>query len=118
MEVDLKPVKSLPLSIYEEKDVEQIATLSEDAREVVRQKSVIQLKEGGIRVDPVFMTRQLCDIGPTPWQAHEFARSVLGHFCKKDISCFSGKSRLFHTRYYSCLNAVIGSTRVARRAGR
>lgn len=79
-EVNLDPVKSLTLSMYDEKDTEHVATLSEDANEVVRQVAVIQLKEGGIRVDPVFMTRQLCDIVPNPWQAHEFARAVLDHF--------------------------------------
>jgi type III restriction enzyme len=31
-------------------------------------------------VDPVFMTRQLCDIVPNPWQAHEFSIAVLDHF--------------------------------------
>lgn len=79
-EVNLDPVKSLTLSMYDEKDTEHVATLSDDVREVVRQVSVIQLKEGGIRVDPVFMTRQLCDIVPNPWQAHEFAMDVLNHF--------------------------------------
>ena len=79
-EVNLDPVKSLTLSMYDEKDTEHVATLSEDAKEVVRQVAVIELKEGGIRVDPVFMTRQLCDIVPNPWQAHEFARAVLDHF--------------------------------------
>ena len=66
--------------MYDEKDTEHVATLSDDTKEVVRQVAVIQLKEGGIRVDPVFMTRQLCDVIPNPWQAHEFAKSVLNHF--------------------------------------
>jgi type III restriction enzyme len=79
-EVNLDPVKSLTLSMYDEKDTEHVATLSEDVKEVVRQVAVIQLKEGGIRVDPVFMTRQLCDIVPNPWQAHEFSMDVLDHF--------------------------------------
>jgi type III restriction enzyme len=79
-EVNLDSVKSLTLSIYDEKDIEHVATLSEDVKEVVRQVAVIQLKEGGIRVDPVFMTRQLCEIVPNPWQAHEFSTTVLDHF--------------------------------------
>jgi type III restriction enzyme len=79
-EVNLDPVKSLTLSMFEEKDKEHVATLSEDSKEVVRQVAVIELKEGGIRVDPVFMTRQLCDVIPNPWQAHDFAKTVLNHF--------------------------------------
>jgi len=81
-EVDLQRVKSLTLSMYEEKDTEHIATLSDDTHEVIRQKAIIQLKESGIHVDPVFMTRQLCDIVPNPWQAHEFSKTILDYYRK------------------------------------
>lgn len=81
--VDIEPVSSLILSMSEEKDVEHIATLSEDIKKVIEEKEAIKLKEGGIRVDPVFMTRQLCDIVPNPWMAHEFAQAVLTHLGKK-----------------------------------
>jgi len=77
--VDLDPVLSLTLSMSEEKDIEHIATLSEDIKKVIEEKKTIKLKEGGIRVDPVFMTRQICDIVPNPWMAHEFALTVLNH---------------------------------------
>jgi type III restriction enzyme len=78
-EVDLQPVLSLTLSPEEEKDTEQVATLAEDTHELVKRKAVVTLREGGVQVDRVFMTRQLCDIVPNPWQAHAFARSVLDH---------------------------------------
>jgi len=81
--VDLDPVLSLTLSMSEEKDIEHIATLSEDIKEVLKEKETIKLKEGGIRVDPVFMTRQICDIVPNPWMAHEFALKVLNHLADK-----------------------------------
>jgi len=81
--VDLEPIRSLTLSMSEEKDIEHIATLSEDIKKVIKEKEAIKLKEGGIRVDPVFMTRQLCDIVPNPWMAHEFAQTVLAHLTKK-----------------------------------
>jgi type III restriction enzyme len=81
--VDLDPVLSLTLSATEEKDIEHIATLSEDVKKVIEEKEAINLKEGGIRVDPVFMTRQICDIVPNPWKAHEFAQKVLTHLAKK-----------------------------------
>ena len=81
--VDLEPVRSLTLSMSEEKDIEHIATLSEDIKKVIEEKEAIKMKEGGIRVDPVFMTRQLCDIVPNPWMAHEFARTVLTHLAEK-----------------------------------
>ena len=81
--VDLEPVRSLTLSMSEEKDIEHIATLSEDIKKVIEEKEVIKLKEGGIRVDPVFMTRQICDIVPNPWMAHEFAQATLIHLAEK-----------------------------------
>lgn len=81
-EVTLEPVMQLTLSVYEAKDVEIGVTLTEDRYRVIEAKGFEQLKEGGIRLDPVFMTRQLCDIVPNPWQAHEFAGKVLGHFRK------------------------------------
>jgi len=81
--VNIEPVFSLALSMSDEKDMEHIATLSDDIKKVIEEKEAIQLKEGGIRVDPVFMTRQICDIVPNPWMAHEFARTTLIHLVKK-----------------------------------
>jgi len=81
--VDLDPVLSLTLSMSEEKDIEHIATLSDDIRKVIEEKEIIILKEGGIHVDPVFMTRQICNIVPNPWIAHEFAQTVLTHLAEK-----------------------------------
>ncbi|MDI6686814.1 MAG: DEAD/DEAH box helicase family protein [Desulfobacterales bacterium] len=81
--IDLDPVYSLALSMSEEKDIEHIATLSEDIKKVIEEKEAIKLKEGGIRVDPVFMTRQICDIVPNPWVAHEFAHATLIHLAGK-----------------------------------
>lgn len=82
-EVNLKPVFELTLSEYEEKDVEFGVTLSENKRELIERKGIRDLKEGGLRVDPVFMTRQIGDIVPNPWRAHEFSKRVLAHFRKR-----------------------------------
>jgi type III restriction enzyme len=79
-DVNLKPVMGLTLSAYEEKDVEIGVTLTDDRRQLIETRERKELKEGGIRIDSVFMTRQLCDIVPNPWQAHEFARKILKHF--------------------------------------
>jgi type III restriction enzyme len=81
--INLDPVYSLSLSMSEEKDMEHIATLSDDIRKVVEERQTIQLKNGGIRVDPVFMTRQICDIVPNPWMAHEIAQSVISRLKRK-----------------------------------
>jgi len=81
-QVALKPVMQLVLSEYEEKDVEIGVSLTDGKHGLIQTKGFRDLKEGGIRVDPVFMTRQIGDIVPNPWQAHEFSRQVLAHFRK------------------------------------
>lgn len=81
-QVDLGPVYSLTLSMLDEKDMEHVATLSDDIKKVIEEKEAIKLKESGMRVDPVFMTRQICDIVPNPWMAHGFAKNVLAHFVR------------------------------------
>lgn len=82
-EIDLASVCNLPLSSMEEKDVEQVATLSDDIAELVKYRDVQRLKEGGIVVDPVFMARHLIDIVPNGWIAYEFGRNVLQELSKK-----------------------------------
>lgn len=79
-EVDLRPVKELSLSAFEEKDIEDVVTLVDDRHRVIDTAGRRRIREGGIRVDPVFMTRQISDLVPNPWQAHEFAADVLSHF--------------------------------------
>ena len=81
-QVTIEPVLKQTLSFYEEKDTETGVTLSDDKRRLIETRGVRELVEGGIRVDPVFMTRQICDIVPNPWKAHEFAKMTLSHFRK------------------------------------
>jgi type III restriction enzyme len=90
--VDLKPVMLQSLSMIENKDYEIGYTLSDDKHRLVEGKDFRQLSEGGIRVDSVFMTRQICDIVTNPWQAHGFSKRVLTHFRE------SGKDREHNER--------------------
>src|SRR3990167_2328963 len=85
-DVDLKPVKKLTLSFDEKKDVEMGVALTNDRYRLIETRGVKNLEEGGIPIDPVFMTRQLGDIVPNPWQAHELAKGVLDHFLKTKSS--------------------------------
>jgi type III restriction enzyme len=80
--VDLQPVMDITLSQHEERDMEMGVGLTDDRHRLIEARGMRELKEGGIRVDPVFMTRQLCDIVPNPWQAHEFSKTILSHFLK------------------------------------
>jgi type III restriction enzyme len=83
-ETNLERISNLVLSETEEKDTEQVTSLSDDTHEVIKQKAVVQIREGAIVVDPVFMTQQFGDIVPNPWQAHEFASVILSKLRAKN----------------------------------
>jgi len=76
-EADLAPMYDLTLSMIEEKDIEQVAGISDDASKVLDLKETTSLRTGVLRLDPVFVARHLLDIVPNPWVAHEFGQSVL-----------------------------------------
>ena len=75
---------NITLLMHEEKDVEQVATLSEDQREVIGLRQSELLKAGALRLDPVFLARHLLDIVPNPWVAYEFGKTVLNKLLIKN----------------------------------
>jgi len=77
VETNLEPMFALTLSMIEEKDMEQVASISDDVSRVIELKQAIALKTGSLKLDSVFMARHLLDIVPNPWVAHEFGRKVL-----------------------------------------
>jgi type III restriction enzyme len=76
-EADLTPMFDLTLSMIEEKDIEQVAGISDDASKVLELKETASLRTGVLKLDPVFVARHLLDIVPNPWVAHEFGQTVL-----------------------------------------
>ena len=76
-QVDLSRISQWTPSMHQDQDVETVATLSEDPREVLRQRRAQVLSNGGLRVDSVFFGLQLADIVPNPWLAHDFAKRSL-----------------------------------------
>jgi type III restriction enzyme len=74
---DLTKLYNITLLMLEEKDVEQVATLSEDQREVIKLRQSELLKAGALHLDSVFLARHLLDIVPNPWVAYEFGKIVL-----------------------------------------
>jgi len=86
---DMSKLYNITLSMLEEKDIEQVATLSEDQREVIKLRQSELLKAGAIHLDSVFLARHLLDIVPNPWVAHEFGKlvinSLLTHYDQKIV---------------------------------
>ncbi len=76
-EADLSPIMKINLSALEQKDLEQIASLSENVERVVELRKTMELKTGALSLDPVFLSRHLLDIVPNPWVAYEFGKIVL-----------------------------------------
>jgi len=76
-QADFSPLHKLTLSAKEKADTDLVVGLSEDEKEVIRQRGVVRSKGGGLAVDAVFTARQLLDIVPNPWVAHSIARGVL-----------------------------------------
>jgi len=80
---DLSEMYSLNLSMLEQKDLAQTASISEDQSRVFDLKETLQLKTGALTLDPVFLARHLIDIVPNPWVAHEFGKIVLDNIRKR-----------------------------------
>lgn len=81
--INTDKVMTTVLSTIEEKDTETAYGMSDNIKDLIKQKQVIRLKEGGIELDYEFMTRHLLDIIPNPWVAYEYGKTVLNHFLKK-----------------------------------
>jgi len=79
----LSEMYSLNLSMLEQKDLAQTASISEDKSKVFDLKETLQLKTGALSLDPVFLARHLIDIVPNPWVAYEFGKTVLDNLRNK-----------------------------------
>lgn len=80
---DLTKLNSITLSMHEEKDIEQVATLSDDQHEVIRLRQAELLKAGALHLDSVFLARHLLDIVPNPWVAYEFGKTTIDNLLTK-----------------------------------
>lgn len=76
-DLNLDSIYSIHLSPENKKDTEHITTLVEDPDLVIKQKTKINLKEGVLKLDKVFLSRQLLDVISNPWQAYEVGNEVL-----------------------------------------
>ncbi|MDI6809086.1 MAG: DEAD/DEAH box helicase family protein [Candidatus Eisenbacteria bacterium] len=92
---DFSSLYELPLSPLEEKDIEVAIGLSEDEKEVIRQKGVVRLKEGGLAIDMVFVARHLVDIIPNPWVAHEIGTRVMERLLAKSNAQVAANNLVF-----------------------
>jgi type III restriction enzyme len=82
-EINLETIFEVSLSQIEEKDIEQVAGISTDPHEVIHQKDAVRLKHGSLKLDPVFMARQLLELTPNPWVAYDLSKTILSRFVQQ-----------------------------------
>lgn len=80
--INLDALKNLALSGKGEKDMEHIATIS-DQDELLKQKEVKKIKENGLKIDEAFLARNLLDVVCNPWIAFEIGEKVISSLLKK-----------------------------------
>ncbi|MBI5220458.1 MAG: DEAD/DEAH box helicase family protein [Candidatus Liptonbacteria bacterium] len=76
-EINIEPMYSLPLSLIEEKDIEQIVSLATNPHKLIEQQGVKHLRSGALKLDEVFLARHLLDIVPNPWLSYKIGALVL-----------------------------------------
>ena len=80
--VKLDHFKSLSLSALPPEEQEVVVGLSDNAAEVVHEVGAVY-NIGKVEIEPVFMTRQILDIVPNPWIAHEISTQVIAMLLEK-----------------------------------
>ncbi|HNQ74663.1 MAG TPA: DEAD/DEAH box helicase family protein [Verrucomicrobiota bacterium] len=84
-QADFSAEKNLQLADAPSQDAEIIVTLSGDTKSGLIKESgrqYLTAKDSG--VDPVFATRQLLEIIPNPWIAHDVVKEVIGTLTRKN----------------------------------
>ncbi|OGK38149.1 restriction endonuclease subunit R [Candidatus Roizmanbacteria bacterium RIFCSPHIGHO2_12_FULL_41_11] len=75
--VNLEPLFSLTLSEKEEKNIEVAVNLVDEKQGLIKSEILAKTKDGGLKIDEVFLARHILDIVPNPWIAYEFGKKVL-----------------------------------------
>lgn len=74
--ISIKPLAELSLSKKRQDELEYIVGLSENKKELLKEKGVFH-KEGGLELDYTFIARQILDIVPNPWIGYEIGKATL-----------------------------------------
>jgi type III restriction enzyme len=80
--VSLDALKAFPLSTTKTREIEVIVGLSEDKKELIKEKGRM-VKEGDFEINTVFMTRQILDLVPNPWIAYDISKTITNMFLDK-----------------------------------
>jgi type III restriction enzyme len=79
---DLKSLADIPLAEIKAREEKVTVGLSEDKKKVIEAKEFIS-GEGGLKINKVFITRQILDIIPNPWIGYEIGKRAIDIFLSK-----------------------------------
>lgn len=80
--VNFDGLMNISLSEIKAKEEKYTIGISEDTDKLIETKEIL-FGEGGLKIDNVFITRQILDIVPNPWVAFDMAKKVIDIFLKK-----------------------------------
>ncbi len=80
--VNLKTLSDISLTKAKAKSGEITIGISKDKKKVIETKDFVA-EEGGLEINKVFMTRQVLDIVPNPWIAHDIGEKAIDIFLAK-----------------------------------
>jgi len=83
-QTDFSPEKNLQLAQADSMDAEIVVTLGDTKAELVKEQSRKYLAKAEAGVDVVFATRQLLEVIPNPWIAHDIVKVVLAMLVQKN----------------------------------
>ncbi len=83
-QADFSAERNLQLAAADSQDAEIVVTLGETKAELVKEQGRKYRTSADADVDPVFATRQLLEIIPNPWIAHEVVKDVLATLTRKN----------------------------------
>jgi type III restriction enzyme len=79
---DLKSLADIPLAEIKAREEKVTVGLSEDKKKVIEAKEFIS-GEGGLKINKVFITRQILDVIPNPWIGYEIGKRAIDIFLSK-----------------------------------
>jgi type III restriction enzyme len=83
-QADFTAERNLQLADANSQDAEILVTLGETKAELLKEQGRKYRASTDAGVDPVFATRQLLEMIPNPWIAHDVAKDVIGTLTQKN----------------------------------
>jgi type III restriction enzyme len=83
-QADFSPERNLQLAQADSMDAEIVVTLGDTKAELVKEQGRKYLTSAEAGVDVVFATRQLLEVIPNPWIAHDITKDIIAMLTRKN----------------------------------